>query len=277
MRQRGLGIVGAVVGLCAACNSYSSANDVVASDAGGDAPAPAALDGGRDASALPVDDRGCPKGRGASMVRVDDGPASFCIDATEATGADYLAFLDSGPSPTSQAPRCAWNTSFVLPSPPDANAAVQVNHCDAVAYCAWAGKRLCGKRGGGHLETLGEWKDPAVSEWTAACSRNGSRSFAYGNAFDAGACNTAADGGVTGPKSFPGCEGGYPGIFDLSGNAVEWEDNCIPGASDAAAPNEHCEVRGAGVGFARLRSCTDGAGVGAGESYGVRCCATPAL
>ena len=40
------------------------------------------------------------------------------------------------------------------------------------------------------------------------------------------------------PAGTPSCQGGYPGLFDMSGNAAEWEDAC----DDFAG----CRVRGGG-------------------------------
>ena len=41
----------------------------------------------------------------------------------------------------------------------------------------------------------------------------------------------------------PGCEGGYPGLFDLSGNVQEWEDTC----QTEAGQNDSCLTRGGSV------------------------------
>jgi formylglycine-generating enzyme required for sulfatase activity len=92
----------------------------------------------------------CGEHGGAKMVRV----GSFCIDATEVTRGEFLAFLAAPLEQRTAArpPECAWNTTD-----PTINATAsglgnpvgEINFCDALAYCAWAGKRLCGRIGGG--------------------------------------------------------------------------------------------------------------------------------
>jgi formylglycine-generating enzyme required for sulfatase activity len=43
----------------------------------------------------------------------------------------------------------------------------------------------------------------------------------------------------------PQCVGGYPGIFDMSGNVEEWENACTPGGAPDGGPSKYvCHVRG---------------------------------
>lgn len=179
-------------------------------------------------------------------VVVPTGSGSYCVDATEVSNARYAAFLASA-NVCAQPSFCAWNTSFVpaaaWPAPVEKadHPVVHVDWCDAYAYCASVGKRLCGRIGGG-ANAADAFDDPAKSQWFRACSNAGTRTYPYGNAYSTSACN----GGdldlkttvVVGSKA--ACVGGYPGLFDMSGNVWEWEDSCsaVTGAADP------CRLRG---------------------------------
>src|SRR6185437_5545544 len=123
--------------------------------------------------------------------------------------------------------RCAKKqATFFDPPTKGSDPVVCVDWCDAQAYCAWAGKRLCGAIGGGPATTYG---DPNESQWYNACSNGGTTSFPYGNDYVAGDCNGGATVAAVGTT--PGCQGltsPYFGIFDMSGNVKEWEDHCMP-------------------------------------------------
>lgn len=191
----------------------------------------------------------CPTLKGPAMV-----PAgSFCIDSTEVSVAEYQAFL-ADPAKPALPVECGWKSGFdidtTMPGTGCDNISVApdmpvvcVDWCDAWAYCRWAGKRLCGRLSGGPI-TNAEWTDPAQDQWLAACSHNGDRVFPYGNTYDPTMCN-GKDSGLTQPRPFPvgpgPCEGGYTGLYDMSGNVNEWEDGC-----DNATPSRYseCPVRG---------------------------------
>ncbi len=115
-----------------------------------------------------------------------------------------------------------------------------VDFCDAVAFCSWAGKRLCGALDGGSI-ALTDFANPDRSQWFNACSRHGELRVPYGP-FDAMSCN-GVDREAGGPLPVgtqPSCVGGYPGVFDLSGNVREWEDGCDTAVGDERS----CLVRG---------------------------------
>jgi formylglycine-generating enzyme required for sulfatase activity len=130
------------------------------------------------------------------MVLVSDMLGGFCIDATKITNAQYNAFLTAvAMDPTFQQPaKCAWNMSLMpagMMNAPDFPV-VNVDWCDAHAYCAWAGKRLCGRIGGG-ANPFAAFADASSSQWYAACSAGGTKAFPYGAAYDPLACNGGDD------------------------------------------------------------------------------------
>jgi sulfatase modifying factor 1 len=232
-----------------ACGSFDSAEPSPPEDAAPDTDASAVPDdGGRDDGALPSDS-GIDAGPCPGMVVVPSAAADggfYCIDATEVTQEQYQKFLAAKAGATSgQVAKCASNTTFLPannvcprnlfePTTRGAYPVSCVDWCDAVAYCEWAGKRLCGAVGGGSLPNA---KIATVeSQWYAACSHHddGLHTLAYGNTYDPTRCNGAGfdsgvDGGAPIPvRSLAACEGGYPGIFDMMGNVYEWEDSYDP-------------------------------------------------
>lgn len=226
-------------------------------------PPPYASDGGSaDAGgATDASDAACPGRAGPAMVTAGDG--GFCIDVTEVTNEQYLPFyaamLEAGVQP---AP-CDWNTDF-RPSTWTTSApyfaasrasfpAYSVDWCDAWAFCAWAGKRLCGARGGGPVP-YGAQADAAASQWTYACSNGGTQAYPYGDVYDAGAClgywHPDSNGYPADAAGVPSCVGGVPGVYDMSGNAWEWEDGCQTPPTGAG---DYCPRRG-GSAYSSLSS-----------------------
>jgi sulfatase modifying factor 1 len=208
------------------------------------------------------------------------------IDATEVTGAAYAAFLAVYYDSALQPPECAWNSTFVPAGPTlgDDYPVTYVDWCDAAAYCAWAGKRLCGLFGGAAADLVDDEAEINLyDEWYNACTgahpgtdSRGHQKFPYGDAFDASACNVLIDGvaaalAPTGSKS--ACEGGYPGLFDMSGNAAEWSAACdgTDGAGDL------CRKRGgsvkAGAIYVRCESIHHQERSTTQAHTGFRCCA----
>ncbi|MBX3187368.1 MAG: SUMF1/EgtB/PvdO family nonheme iron enzyme [Labilithrix sp.] len=220
-------------------------SDVVDGSAFTDAPFDAPIDVVEE----PLPDGGCPHLGGPTPLRVTNGPVSFCIDSTEVTREQYLAFLESNPNTSTQGPLCQWNSSFVpdqewpyVPADKDLPV-VGVDWCDAFAFCAWAGKRMCRGIGGTPLARADAF-DPGKSEYTFACSRGGARQYPYGNLYNPQSCNGAdkSAGRLLRVGSVPTCQGGFDGLFDMSGNAHEWIDACDSSGSD---PAQHpCELTG---------------------------------
>ena len=180
-----------------------------------------------DSSAIDAGvDAACPGTAGPAAVRV----GAFCIDSTEVTHKDYSLFLARSTAPANAGPLvCASKTTHAPSGAAATPTSPQtfVDWCDAYAYCAWAGKRLCGNVAGGPSGSLVDSTD----QWFTACSRasDGNHTFPYGNAFKPFACNIPEvdSGGAAPVASFAGCVGGYPGIYDMSGNVYEWEDSCV--------------------------------------------------
>jgi formylglycine-generating enzyme required for sulfatase activity len=208
-------------------------------------------------------------------------PGGYAIDSTEATRSQYQAWLDTVPSTSGQPSACAWNSDFTPGAfwPPGAEGdhpVVAVDWCDAYAYCQAVGKRLCGKIGGGP-NAYGDWSDPSMSQWYAACSSGGQNVYPYGNAFEDAACNgtEAAVNAMAPVGSFDACES-PEGIFDLSGNVNEWEDSC-EGPGDEA--DHYCRIRGgsfhAGSNVLSCDSGYDSLRANALEDLGFRCCSSP--
>jgi formylglycine-generating enzyme len=211
-------------------SSVDAATDVTISDA------PIANDAG---------DAGAPAG----MVVVQTaGGARFAIDATEVTVGAFKQFRDTHPfDPTTMPAACSFKTSF---GPDSACGLVDqddlpihcVDWCDGAAYCAANGKRLCGKIGGGAVQPT-EATDPSVDQWTRACA-NGIdvNRWPHGNTSRPGACNTDSyDAGMLVPVgTLSSCTGGLPGLFDMSGNGYELEDNC----AGATGASDECKLRG---------------------------------
>jgi sulfatase modifying factor 1 len=191
---------------------------------------------------MPDPGNGCPAAAGPAMVRADLGSAPFCIDSSEVTNAHYAAFLaatGNGSQTSGQPTACSWNSTYLpgtdgSPWPYAAGKGnrpvVNVDWCDARAYCKWAGKRLCGKIGGGSLTGWMAAVDPPTSQWANACTRSWQRVYPYGDTFKSSSCNVNAPNEnaqyIADVKSYSQCEGGYTGLFDMSGNVEEWVDAC---------------------------------------------------
>jgi sulfatase modifying factor 1 len=217
------------------------------------------------------------------MVRLKEG---YCVDSTEVTRADYRAWLATNPSVRDQdQTNCGWNSSFVPDAPTcvgvcqgsacDSHPQVCADWCDAYAYCKGVGKRMCGKIGGG-ANGFTDDGNPALSQWYNACTSHGQNNYPYGSAYDAQACNGSDRGiGTTVPvASLAGCQSrdpSYSGVYDLDGNAYEWEDSCS-GTGETA----NCRLRGGSyLSGSEPLLCAISGYAGRAIQYptvGIRCC-----
>jgi len=216
----------------------------------------------------------------AKKVKVTGG---YAIDATEVTRDQYAAWLATNPSTSGQPSYCSWNADFTpgCEWPPGAKGndpVVCVDWCDAYAYCAAVGKRLCGKIGGG-ANAYKDYRDPTKSQWYNACSSGGQNVYPYGDWYSESTCNgyDAKNGGTVPVGSMSGCESsvsGYTGVYDLSGNVWEWEDSCDEYVNDTNL----CLLRGGSFNDVDyyLR-CVDAIDYSRGSQLdviGFRCCAS---
>jgi formylglycine-generating enzyme required for sulfatase activity len=208
----------------------------------------------------------CPPATGGpALVPV---PGGYCVDSTEVTRSQYEAWLAGNPMTDGQDPSCSWNDTYVPDSvcmkDPHVCKTSCANHpqecvdwCDAAAFCRSAGKRLCGRIGGGSVPFDDHSHSEAnVDQWFNACSSGGVNIFPYGNGYQMQTCN-GNDHTQTG-CAFPqyecttqpvgalgGCQSlvvGYASVYDMSGNVAEWEDSC-----KWFGGTDNCIIRGGGV------------------------------
>jgi formylglycine-generating enzyme required for sulfatase activity len=214
---------------------------------------------------------------------------TYEIDATEVTRGQYDAWLATKPDlPARIDTNCGYKASgsyaetgdgFTGPDA-DHHPVVYVDWCDAYAYCAGVGKRLCGDIFGGSMD-YDNFTDPTRDEWSRACTSGGMYAYPYGDTTRDAVCNDGTipnASGTTVVGSLPGCESpaaGYTGVYDLAGNVVEWEDSCS---------GTQCRIRGSAYGT-YLSDTNDSHCAGSAASYanyagrtqaaptlGFRCC-----
>ncbi len=227
--------------------------DAAPSDAESDVLLPDAGDAAGDGDA--ASEAGLP-----GPVMVPAGPAGnvFAIDSTEVTFGQYRAFVAAVGGDAGKQPKiCAANAALGPQQIGTDNEPVAgVDWCDAHAYCAFAGKRLCGRvvdGGNGGALQIGEIGSPTVAQFTIACTKAGAQLLPYGAAEVPGNCNIADAGGKRAPvATFPKCVGGYPGLHDMVGNIFEWIDLCFP---QDAGP-EMCILQGGAFGSPAGSDCT---------------------
>ena len=144
--------------------------------------------------------------------------AEFYIDRWPVTNAEYREFIeDAGhPIPNYQVSWCdteAYNWDRLTRMYPAGKAdhpVVLVTWEDAMAYAAWAGKRL-----------------PTEAEWERAGRGLAGYLYPWGNEPQPGRCNSKEAGlGTTSPIGLFSPEGDSPeGLVDMVGNVWEWTNS----------------------------------------------------
>lgn len=236
----------------------------------------------------------CPTGRGPAMVRLEaPNGARYCIDSTEVTQQQYAAFLSDGPpDPAAQGRETcrAANPSFA-PAPdgdstqpgcpegtfdpkahPDSPMPC-VDFCDALAFCEWSGKQLCGSVTGG---PIGLDEPRSNDAWYLACSQGGRTKFSVGDTVSPEQCKVGQEQIGQLPSATGSCRGESPpwsDVLDLTGSLSEWQDACddrgmcrLRGGSVATLDPEGMECAGDFV-------APIGHHTGSSRAAGIRCCA----
>ena len=229
-----------------------------------------------------VDDAGpkvCPTFPGAAeMVAVPGwNGGSYCIDKTEVTNAHYAAFLETSPNVDGQIALCASNIAFEPPrASPRRTTLPSAGSIGVTPTLLRREESASAAASAEALRLLRARRRDAGTNGTTPVRHGGAQAFPYGNAYDAPACNVAKDaafGAILPVATLAACVGGYPGLFDMSGNVWEWEDSCVPseggtdvcrrrgGSFSSSAMNVDCAISSS-----RPRDAAE-------ANTGFRCCA----
>jgi len=130
---------------------------------------------------------------------------------------------------------------------------VSLTTAQAETACQLAGKHLC-----------------TEAEWQAACQGPSGYIYPYGDTYQSQTCNGLDKGlgAIVATGSVATCEGGYPGVYDMSGNAYERTIGPVAGTPRIKG-GSYRSAFGAG-----LLKCTSGFDFGAtgDPAVGFRCC-----
>ncbi|HPY20220.1 MAG TPA: SUMF1/EgtB/PvdO family nonheme iron enzyme [Polyangiaceae bacterium] len=210
----------------------------------------------------------CPD-KGGKMVAL---PGGVCIDKTEVTRAAYSAWQPMAVKDM-QPKECQWNES-VEPDPQcmnhpkdvckkdcDEHPQVCIDWCDAWLFCRSHGKRLCGSWStASSTDIFDDYDDEEKDVWYYACSSGGANDWTFGDQVpEPRPCNfghNSDSGSTVAAGSMMDCQSPNPlfaGVFDLTGNAAEWQDSCAAskgkkddcrlrgGSYDCGAPSNRCD------------------------------------
>jgi formylglycine-generating enzyme required for sulfatase activity len=179
-------------------------------------------------------DDGNPSHQPEHQVQVAD----FYLDRWPVTNAEYKKFVDATdhPVPNYDVSWCDtegynWDPKTrMVPEGKADHPVVLVTWQDAMAYAAWAHKRL-----------------PTEAEWERAARGLEGRRYPWGEEFQAGCCNCKEAGlGTTSPVGSFSPDGDTPeGLVDMLGNVWEWTNSLFwPYPYDANDGRESREASG---------------------------------
>ena len=140
---------------------------------------------------------------------------AFYIGRYEVTNAKYERFVEA----TGYEPPRGWSDSS-MPGGLEDHPVVNVSWHDAQAYCRWLSE-----------ETGQTVRLPTEAEWEKAARGTDGRLYPWGDEFDGGKCNTAADDiETTTPVGQYSPQGDSPyGVADVAGNVWEWTSSLHEG------------------------------------------------
>jgi formylglycine-generating enzyme len=171
----------------------------------------------------------CGMPKGGPMVYAGSS-LKFCIDAREVTRGDYDVFVKAtAGSKPAQPPYCDWNDTFDPLSSPfgDDFPITGIDWCDALAYCKWADKQLCGALDTG--EPTFEYS-AGKTMWSLACANgDGTATTGWATGMTAPAAGVCQIGGLMAPapvNAHANCRGEkapWDRVRDMVGNVAEWD------------------------------------------------------
>jgi len=175
---------------------------------------------------------------------------AFLIDGYPVTNRQFSEFCQASGHP----PRAHWGRGQVPENLLD-HPVVCVNRADALAYCAWAGKRL-----------------PTEVEGEKAARGEHGLTFPWGDEFDPDACQWNPEklpGGLRTAPVDAHPKGASPyGVMDMVGNAAEW---CADPRPPHGALRGGCWLASEVINLRAAARNMDGFDNNAANFYGFRC------